>query len=133
MRNFACIVLLAAGALVGGCQSEPLRNLRADVSRLFGAAKGAPALTTGLRLYEEGNYAESARYLQSALYQGLRDADRLKAHKYLAFIHCVSDRIDACREEFGKALEIDGQMALSPAEAGHPIWGPVFRSVKAGR
>jgi Tfp pilus assembly protein PilF len=133
MRNLACIALIAGGVFLGGCQSEPLRNLRADVSSLFGAAQGEPALASGLQLYEEGNYAESARYLQSALYQGLKNADRMKAHKYLAFIHCVSERVDACREEFRKALDIDPRMELTAAEAGHPIWGPVFRSVKAGR
>lgn len=133
MRKLACIALIAGSVFLGGCQSEPLRNLRADVSGFFGAANGEPALASGLRLYEEGNYAESARYLQSALYQGLKNADRVKAHKYLAFIHCVSDRVDACGEEFRKALDIDGHMELSPAEAGHPIWGPVFRSVKSGR
>jgi hypothetical protein len=24
-------------------------------------------------------------------------------------------------------------MDLAPEEAGHPVWGPIFRSVKAGR
>jgi hypothetical protein len=24
-------------------------------------------------------------------------------------------------------------MELAPAEAGHPIWGPIFRSLKASR
>jgi hypothetical protein len=24
-------------------------------------------------------------------------------------------------------------MELAPAEAGHPIWGPIFRSLKTGR
>jgi hypothetical protein len=57
----------------------------------------------------------------------------VKAHKYLAFIHCVSDRAAACRDEFRKALAIDSKLNLTAAEAGHPTWGPVFRSVKAGR
>jgi hypothetical protein len=38
-----------------------------------------------------------------------------------------------CRDEFRAALDIDPSMQLEPAEAGHPVWGPVFRSVKAGR
>ena len=57
----------------------------------------------------------------------------MRAHKYLAFIDCVSERIPACRDEFRKALRIDPGMELSTAEAGHPIWGPVFYAVKAGR
>jgi len=28
---------------------------------------------------------------------------------------------------------VDPTMDLAPAEAGHPIWGPIFRAVKASR
>ncbi|MDA1107929.1 MAG: TssQ family T6SS-associated lipoprotein [Proteobacteria bacterium] len=56
----------------------------------------------------------------------------MKAHKYLAFIHCASSREKRCREEFAKALEINPKLELEPAEAGHPIWGRVFRSAKKG-
>ena len=62
---------------------------------------------------------------------GLSRPDRVKAHKYLAFIACVSSQQLTCREEFGIALELDPKFDLAPAEAGHPIWGPVFKSVKA--
>ena len=40
-------------------------------------------------------------------------------------------RTSACRAEFRKAFEADPAFDLTPAEAGHPMWGPVFRSVKA--
>mgnify|MGYP001549986536 CR=1 FL=1 len=66
-----------------------------------------------------------------ALPSGLRTEDQIKAHKYLAFIDCVSGRQPQCREEFRKALDIDPNLELQPNEAGHPTWGPVFRSVKA--
>jgi hypothetical protein len=36
-----------------------------------------------------------------------------------------------CRDEFKKALEIDSSFELREDEAGHPIWGPAFRGVKA--
>ena len=55
----------------------------------------------------------------------------MKAHKYLAFIHCVSGRQRPCRDEFRKAIEINPSMELEPSETGHPIWGPEFRSAKA--
>lgn len=131
-----CIAFLAAlgaAVLLAGCQSEPMRNLQADFKGLFGNSKGAGALAAGLRQYEDGNYADAAKQLQSAINQGLTSNDRVKAHKHLAFIHCVSERATACREEFRKALAIDPGMELSAAEAGHPTWGPVFRMVKAGR
>jgi Tfp pilus assembly protein PilF len=102
------------------------RGMVADVD-------GDPILQSGLRLYEDGDYAESAKNLQAALDQGLATKDRARAHKYLAFIHCASNREQLCRDEFRKALADDPSLDLAPAEAGHPIWGPIFRSVKAGR
>ena len=97
------------------------------------SAKGESALAAGLRLYEEGKYDLSAQSLQEALSQGLGSAERVKAHKHLAFIHCAGERRAPCREEFSKALAIDPALELGPAEAGHPVWGPLFRAVKAGR
>ncbi|HZC78353.1 MAG TPA: TssQ family T6SS-associated lipoprotein [Ktedonobacterales bacterium] len=128
MRPWLAAALLLASLALGGCQSAP-----SDFKNLFGAGAGQSTLDAGLRLYEAGKYAEAARYLQSALYQGLQDPDRVRAHKYLAFIHCVSNDVALCREEFGKALAIDPKVELTAAEAGHPVWGPVFRSVKTGR
>lgn len=123
------LVVLAAAAALAGCGTEPMRN----VQDFFKPNKGQAALAAGLKLYEEGRYAESLKNLQSAIGQGLDDRDRLNAHKHVAFIHCASNRERACRDEFRKALRIDPGMDLAPAEAGHPVWGPVFRSVKAGR
>jgi Tfp pilus assembly protein PilF len=98
------------------------------------AAGGDPLLVSAVRLYEDGDYAESAKHLQAALDRdSLAAKERARAHKYLAFIHCVSNREQLCRDEFRKALGDDPSLALAPAEAGHPIWGPIFRSVKAGR
>ncbi len=89
-------------------------------------------LVKGLKSYDDGDYKEAARQLQVALNFGLSEpAEQVKAHKYLAFINCVSSRISACRDQFRKAFAIDPQFDLEPAEAGHPIWGPVFRAVKA--
>jgi Tfp pilus assembly protein PilF len=90
-------------------------------------------LQAGLRQYDEGDYSESVKNLQVAIDQGLTPKERANAHKHLAFIHCVENRERLCRDEFRKALAVDPALDLAPAEAGHPIWGPVFRSVKAGR
>ena len=124
---------MAAAMVLCGCQTEPFRTIQEDFKRAFGGARGERALTAGVQQYEEGRYAEAARQLQAAIGQGLSAADEVRAHKYLAFIHCVSDRVASCREEFRKALRIAPGMELSAAEAGHPSWGPVFRSVKTGR
>jgi Tfp pilus assembly protein PilF len=133
MRRGIALALATAVVLLGGCQTEPFRTIHADFKRAFAGAKGEPALKAGIQQYEEGRYPEAARQLQAAISQGLSTADEVRARKYLAFIHCVSDRIASCREEFRKALSLDPSLELSAAEAGHPSWGPVFRSVKAGR
>ena len=82
---------------------------------------------------EAGEYTESAKNLQGAISLGLPERERADAHKYLAFIHCAENRERQCRDEFRKALTVDPALELAPAEAGHPVWGPIFRSLKAGR
>jgi Tfp pilus assembly protein PilF len=90
------------------------------------------ALLTGLRAYDDGQYAEAERALQDALRTGLTSAkDRAVAHKHLAFIYCTSQRAPACEAEFREAHVADAQFALSKAENGHPLWGPVYRKVAA--
>ena len=88
-------------------------------------------LASGIASYENGNYKLAARQLQKALTMGLwvRE-DRARAHKYQAFMHCVGGRTRQCRDEFRKALDADPAFNLTPAEAGHPTWGPVFRKLK---
>lgn len=100
---------------------------------IFRSMSGTSALSTALKQYEEGDYAESAQNLQDAIELGVPDKLRANAHKHLAFIHCSSNRERQCRDEFRKALAVDPALDLAPAEAGHPVWGPIFRSLKAGR
>ena len=101
---------------------------------MFGSNKGEEELQFGVRAYEDGELAYSAKLLQASLDAGLRGrSDRVRAHKYLAFIHCASNRVPQCRDEFRKALDLDSSFDLRENEAGHPIWGPVFRSAKARR
>ena len=128
-RVISAIGVALSLAMLHGCATEPGRAIQ----ELFAPAKGEPALRTGLKQYENGDYVDSQRSLQSAIEQGLRDSDRVSAHKHLAFIHCASGRERQCREEFRKGMAVDPGMELSAAEAGHPIWGPIFRSLKAGR
>jgi hypothetical protein len=96
------------------------------------SSKGEQELEKAVKSYEEGAHKNAARQFQAALDFGLdAKADRVAAHKYLAFIVCVSGREKSCRDEFRKTLDVDPSFELGPAEIGHPIWGPVFRSVKS--
>ena len=126
MIRLLAVVLLAG---LAGCETEPMRK----VQELFQPTKAQQTLSTGLKQYEEGQYAESLKNLQSAIQQGLGERDRINAHKHVAFIHCASNRERQCREEFRKALAVDPGMELAPEERDHPMWGRVFRAVKAGR
>ena len=122
------LIILALAALAG-CETDPVRQ----VQELFQPSKAQQSLSAGLKQYENGRYEQSQKSLHSAIQQGLSERDRVTAHKHLAFIHCASNREPECRAEFKKALSIDPGMNLAPEEAGHPVWGRVFRSVKAGR
>jgi len=119
-------LFMVAGILICfGCTGTGVNVSKAPPS------EGEQKLSAGIKNYEEGNYKDSAKLLQEALKKGLSDkADQIKVHKYLAFIHCASGRKKECTNEFKKAVALDPNFELQPAEAGHPLWGPVYRSVK---
>jgi Tfp pilus assembly protein PilF len=124
-RGMLAVLIL----LMAGCASQTARNLGIDK---LSPRKAEQELSAGIRSYENGNYKTSSRQLQSALNDELTfTSDKVRAHKYLAFIYCTSDREHQCREEFRKAFELDPEFKLEPTESGHPMWGPVYRSVKA--
>jgi Tfp pilus assembly protein PilF len=114
------------------------------LSSLFGCATPEPAptgglaelmerpaeraLVEGLRAYDDGQYAPAEAALRKALAAGLRSGrDRASAHKLLAFITCTSQRLAECETEFRAARQADPAFMLSRSEAGHPLWGPVYR------
>ncbi|MFP5418122.1 MAG: TssQ family T6SS-associated lipoprotein [Gammaproteobacteria bacterium] len=121
-------LLLCAVWMLTACATPIVRD--AGLDRLA-VRKAERDLSVGIRAYEDGDYRTSARSLQSALSAGLiLRSDKVAAHKYLAFMHCAQSREKACREEFRKALELDPDFQLTAAESGHPLWGPVFRSLR---
>lgn len=88
-------------------------------------------LANGTRLYESGEYDSASKSLISSLEHGLlAKPEQARARKLLAFIYCVLGREAQCRDEFRKAFEIYSEFSLTSAEDGHPIWGPVYRSVR---
>ncbi len=131
-RTLACfclLVLSGCGTVISTC------NDGGGGYRLFGKnVKNVvdQKLDIGVREYEEGNYLNSMEALKSVLDTNLADKGaKVNAYKYLAFIHCISAREVLCKDYFSKVLELDPNFELSPAEAGHPIWGPAFSSVKS--
>jgi len=121
MTRHAAVATLLIASLAGCAQLQQSLSL----------SKGRSALSEGIRLYDDGQHAAAAKSLQSALELGLNDRESAVAHKHLAFIHCSTGRTGPCREEFRRALAADPDLTLAPVEAGHPVWGPIFRGVKA--
>ena len=88
------------------------------------------ALFEGIRAYDDGNYPLAEGALRKALGDGLKSGrDQATAHKLLAFITCTSQRAAECEAAFRAARSADPAFVLSRAEAGHPIWGPVYKRV----
>lgn len=142
MRLF--IILLLLVPLLSGCESvkkgvqSVTDSLDFDKARAKTQESALPTpearLKSGIAQYEEGNYGEAQRLLQASLAEGLVSRiDQARAYKHLAFIYCVTDRVAQCRQEFSNALSADPKFSLTAAEAGHPGWGPVYRSVARGR
>jgi Tfp pilus assembly protein PilF len=128
-RLAACLLLVATALLGSACVTTTGTGLTDVMQR-----PAERALLTGLRAYEDGQYPDAERELKKALDTGLASAkDRAVANKHLAFVYCTSNRVPACDQAFRAALEADPEFTLSKAEAGHPLWGPVYRRVTAGR
>jgi Tfp pilus assembly protein PilF len=93
---------------------------------------GERALFDGIRAYDDGQYPQAEAALRKALAAGLQSGrDRASAHKLLAFITCTSERPADCEAAFRAARAADPAFALSRSEAGHPLWGPVYRKLAA--
>lgn len=121
-------VLLAAAfaVLAAGCVVPPESN---PVGLTDIAERPAEkALLAGIRAYDDGQYAEAEKQVGTAMKAGLVSSkDRAAANKYLAFIYCTSNRHALCEAAFRAAKQADPSFALSKSEAGHPLWGPVYK------
>lgn len=118
-------MVLSMAALLGGCANAPVVGLSEVLQR-----PGERALLAGLRAYEDGLYADAERELNKALASGLASArDKASAHKHLAFVYCTSQRLKPCEDAFRAARAADANFALTRAEAGHPLWGSIYRRV----
>ena len=115
----ACAALLAAG-----CETAPAPAV--GVTDL--AERPAErALLGAMRAYDDADYPAVERQANDALRLGLRSPrDLATAHKLRAFVYCTSNRLAECEAEFRAARAADPAFVLTHAEAGHPVWGPVY-------
>ena len=127
MRALIAIALAAAALATGCVQTPPPAPGLLDVAE----RPAEKALLAGIRAYDDGQYAEAEKQLDASLGNGLASPkDRAAAHKTLAFIYCTSNRTTECEAAFRAARQADPTFALSKSEAGHPLWGPVYKRVQ---
>jgi hypothetical protein len=132
-------LLLVGASLLSGCAlfappppAPPPGPTPEQIEKVERTQRANDRLSDGLKSYEAGAFEPAMTGFLVALDSGLLTLpQQLDARKHIAFMHCVSSRESNCREEFEKVLALDPKFELSPAEAGHPIWGAVFRSVKS--
>jgi Tfp pilus assembly protein PilF len=130
MRPHRLIALLAAALLLGACATPPPPPPAPSGLSEVMERPAERALLDGIRAYDDGQYAQAETALRLALGTGLTSArDRASAHKLLAFITCTSNRLVDCQAEFRDARAADAGFALSRSEAGHPVWGPVYKGL----
>jgi len=144
----AGIVLTA----LGGCQSAPpiAQPEPAPAEQPDAAPAPAPvappppppvptpaerALDEGIALYDKGDFNGAIKRILAAKEiwtdaNANATANKLTAHKYVAFSYCVTKRRTQCRKQFVDALKLDAAFTLDPAEKTHPIWGPEFERAK---
>jgi len=123
------LIVLAAAALAAGCAAPPPAPKPTGLAEVM-ERPAERALLDGIRAYDDGQYAQAETALRQALADGLQSTrDRATAHKLLAFITCTSERLADCEQQFREARAADASFALSRSEAGHPVWGPVYKNL----
>jgi Tfp pilus assembly protein PilF len=129
-RTCLSLLTLAAAALAAGCAAPPPAAPPPTGLAEVMERPAERALLDGIRAYDDGQYAQAEMALRKALADGLQSTrDRATAHKLLAFITCTSERLADCQQQFREARAADAAFALSRSEAGHPVWGPVYKSL----
>jgi Tfp pilus assembly protein PilF len=121
------LLTLATAALLAACAAPRSPPPASGLAELM-ERPAERSLFEGMRAYDDGQYAQAEAALRKALAENLQSPrDRATAHKLLAFITCTSERLADCEAAFRAARAADPAFALSRAEAGHPVWGPVYR------
>lgn len=127
MSHLIASITAALLLALAGCAAPPPSAPSTGLSELL-ERPAERALVEGIRAYDDGQYGPSERALRRALAGGLVSGrDRATAHKLVAFITCTSNRTSECEVAFRAARAADPDFALSRSEAGHPLWGPVYR------
>ena len=127
MQAFAALAIVA---MLTACETPPPPAPQIGLTDLT-ERPAERALMGAMRAYDDADYPAVERQANEAMKLGLRsNRDVATAHKLRAFVYCTSNRLAACADEFRAARAADPNFALSKAEAGHPVWGPVYQKTR---
>ena len=146
VRRNATLTVLTALVYLSGCavkpqpevpgQSPPVKTSQQPTAGGTQVPTAGPqpstlALAEGVDLYNQGQYQAAIRKLQETPDIRTVTANvQVEAFKYLAFSQCVTRQPSQCRQSFERLLNVAPTFELSRAEAGHPLWGPVFKAAQ---
>ncbi|GEM_PF-1710899 len=92
--------------------------------------EGQQFLKKGIDSYFKGKYDDAVTEINTGLEKGLKEkADKLKAHRFLAYTYVAKEDKEEAKRHFKKALEIDPKMELDPIYVSPKII-EVFKEVK---
>ena len=130
------LAVLFCAAFLGACAANKPKQPAApppdpaEVARQQAEVRGKEILAKGIAEYEAGSYAQAEATFMSPDIWAASDTVKIAALKNLAFTYCVSERPVLCRQSFERALQLDPNFDLTPAEHNHPLWGPEFKNAK---
>lgn len=141
MKYLLLLPVLLLALLQGCATSRPEMHIQAPLpipapaSVIVFEATPDPVAEQKLKetndLYDKGDYARVVTILSANkdVWNGTV-AQRLQAHKLLAFSYCLTRRQAFCEQQFGAALRLDPLFDLKLSERNHPQWGPAFEQAK---
>ncbi|TLP78308.1 hypothetical protein FEA48_03670 [Pseudomonas nitroreducens] len=124
-RPLSTPLLIACLAIVASGCKHHFAEAPADADQ----AQAQQAFDEATRSYEAGDYAAAEEQFLTPKLWSVDSPLQVQALKYLAFSYCVTERPNQCRFAFERAVQINPSFRLERAEAGHPLWGPVFEEV----
>ena len=121
MKQPVRLSLIAIFTVLAACSSSP-------------SPQAADALQEVRDEYAASRFGDVARTVATS--DALASAPtsiRVEALKLQAFSYCVIGYHQLCEDSFTRILQLQPSFELAPNEAGHPQWGPVFKSAKAAQ
>jgi tetratricopeptide (TPR) repeat protein len=129
LQNTCLILTLTLGVLTS-CETVPEHvQERPPSPEEIAAEKSEEALRQGIALYEKGDFEQAIQRLSGAYWiwdAASPVAVKVKAHKYIAFSYCVTNREEQCQAQFEHAIRLDRHFILAEAERGHPMWWKTY-------